>query len=83
MRYIEFVDRFVTEEQKYDRRFGLIDCEIGTTSEQEDKIVSIKPVWLFVVRSFTTKALNWYGSKKDLIINNWRRKNATKIDEWK
>ena len=31
--YIEFVDRFVTEEQKYDWWFGLIDCEIKTTSE--------------------------------------------------
>ena len=31
--YIEFVDRFMTEVQKYDRLFGLIDRKIGTTSE--------------------------------------------------
>ena len=32
-RYTEFVGRFMMEVQRYDRRFGLIDGEIGFTRE--------------------------------------------------
>ena len=58
-RYITLVDWFVMEVQiYYDRWFGLIDCEIGVASELENRIMYIKPVWLFVARSVYDKSDN-------------------------
>ena len=65
-RYITLVDWFVMEVQiYYDRWFGLIDCEIGVASELENRIMYIKPVWLFVARSFTTKVTTPRPARKN------------------
>ena len=42
------------EVKKYDTWFELIGCAIGVTSELENTIMYIKPLWLFIARSLTT-----------------------------
>lgn len=57
-RYIEFVDKLVTEVQKCAWWFALIDCEIGVTSECENELVCIKPVVTVAHREHAIHFLN-------------------------